>query len=73
MLKNRRYCDLTVAGHRHRRPVSGMDGKALSAVHEDRFDVRDMGNAQRRELLFRHVTNINGQLNSSTCLIRPII
>ena len=50
--------DFTVARYCHRCAVGGMDRKPLDAIDPNRFDIGDVGNTKSRELLFRHVPNI---------------
>jgi hypothetical protein len=75
VLKNRRNRNLSIAGYRHGRSIRGMDGKALSTVHKDRLDVRDMRYTQCCELLLSHVTNVEGYLTDihATDLVRLIV
>ena len=58
VLRNSRYRNVAITSHCHGGPICGVNRKALHAVHNDRFDIRNLRYPKRGQLLLRQMANV---------------
>jgi hypothetical protein len=58
VLHDSRDRNIPVAGYGHRRAIGRMNGETLDAIDHHRFDIGDMGYAERCQLLFGQMPHI---------------